>query len=298
MSLFLVHKPVGITSFQVVQDFRPKLVALSRTPKRVALSHGGTLDPFAEGLLVLLAGPATRLMDLLHAVPKRYVATVRWGVETHSGDLLGTVTHEAPTEGLTPPRLEAALVPFLGWTLQTPPTTSAKKIDGEPAYKKVHRGEAVTLPPSRVYLHQARFTAHDLPRTSELTLTCRGGYYVRALVRDLGRALGSAAHVNALRRTDIGPYADPAPGRAPVELRGEAIFPWYPSRRLTDAELGALRQGDGVAQGELEPGRWPLPAGFPEPPPRVRAFHQGRFLRLLEPQHGEFHSAIDLEPGL
>src|SRR4051794_29435898 len=82
--IFLVHKPVGVTSFSCVRSFQEEMGDAMRS------CHGGTLDPFAEGLLLLLAGPATRLMDLLHAVPKTYVTEIAWGLETHSGDLLGT----------------------------------------------------------------------------------------------------------------------------------------------------------------------------------------------------------------
>ena len=188
--IHLLHKPVGVTSFSLVQ---PELGP-------VPVCHGGTLDPFAEGLLLLLAGPLTRTMELLHALPKTYVAEVVWGAETDNGDAGGKVVFTGDASALTPARLDEALAPLLGWTEQVPPPTSAKKIDGEPAYRKVHRGETVTLPPSRVYLHSARWLSHALPRSSRLLLTCRGGYYVRSLARDVGRALGCGAHLSALKK--------------------------------------------------------------------------------------------------
>src|SRR5205085_314882 len=104
---------------------------------------------------------------------------------------------QGDASAMMPQDLDAALAGFLGWRDQVPPATSAKKIGGEPAYKKAHRGEEVVLPPSRVYLHEARWLSHDLPGKSRLLLTCRGGYYVRALARDLGRRLGCGGHLSA-----------------------------------------------------------------------------------------------------
>ena len=238
--IYLAHKPVGETSFSVVRAFMEELQA-ARPGKRVPVCHGGTLDPFAEGLLLLLVGQATRLMDLHHAIPKRYVAEVRWGTETDNGDLLGRVVHQGDASHLTPEALDAALAPFRGWHEQVPPATSAKKVDGEPAYKKAHRGEEVVLPPSRVYLHEARWLSHELPRSSRLELMCRGGFYVRSLARDLGRALGCGAHLSRLHRTAIGPWEDPGPGKR-GELHGRELLPWCAIRELSDAELGDLRR--------------------------------------------------------
>ena len=181
--------------------------------KKLSICHGGTLDPFAEGLLLLLVGPATRLMDFLHPIPKTYEAEVVWGAETDNGDLHGRILREGSPAALTPAALDAALAGFLGFREQVPPAHSNKRVDGERAYVKAHRGEAVELPPSTVYLHAAEWLSHALPRRSRLRLTCKGGYYVRALARDLGRTLGCGAHLGKLRRTAIGPWLDPGPGR-------------------------------------------------------------------------------------
>ncbi len=205
--LYLVHKPVGPTSFSIVRAFQQELEASGG--RRLAICHGGTLDPFAEGLLLVLVGQATRLFDHLHAIPKVYEAELAWGRETDNGDPTGRVIAEGDPSTLTPEAIEQQASTFLGWHDQVPPTTSAKKIDGEPAYRKVHRGEAVTLPPSRVYLHALRWMNHALPTHSRVELTCRGGYYVRAFARDLGRRLECPAHLSALHRTAIGPWSDP-----------------------------------------------------------------------------------------
>jgi tRNA pseudouridine55 synthase len=219
-------------------------------------------------------------MNLIHAVPKTYLAEVTWGLETDNGDLGGKPTFQGDAGGLDPPKLDAALAPFLGWRDQVPPTTSAKKVGGEPAYRKVHRGEAVVLPPSRVYLHAARWTRHQLPRRSLLTLTCRGGYYVRALARDLGRALGCGAHLSALSRTAIGPWEDPPP-ETRVWIHGEEILPWCPVRRLDAREARSLLDGQAIAEGAVEGARWAVPEGFPDPQGPVLGVQGEKLVALL-----------------
>jgi tRNA pseudouridine55 synthase len=295
--IYLAHKPVGATSFSLVQALMREVETAGLSRKQVPVCHGGTLDPFAEGLLPLLAGPATHLMDWLHAVPKTYEAEVVWGVETDNGDLLGRVVHEGNSSSLTAETLDAALVPFLGWTEQVPPATSAKKVGGEPAYKKAHRGEAVELPPSRVYLHEARWLSHALPRSSRLRITCRGGYYVRALARDLGRSLGCGAHLARLHRTTIGPWEDPGPeGR--VWLHGAELLPWCASRSIAGDEVNDLKHGRTIARGELKPPEWRPPEGFPDPEAPVRAFQKGRLVALLREQEGALRVVTPLWPGL
>ena len=168
--IYLVHKPVGQTSFSLVRSLMEEVRAAGIRRDRLPICHGGALDPFAEGLLLLLAGEATRLMDLLHAVPKTYVAGIAWGAETDNGDPLGRVVARAEAGGLTPERLEQALAAFIGWQDQVPPRTSNKRVAGERAYRKAHRGESFELPPSRVYLHEARWLNHRLPASSTLEL--------------------------------------------------------------------------------------------------------------------------------
>ena len=293
--IHLLHKPVGVTSFSLVQ---PALAAMAaRNGKRLPLCHGGTLDPFADGLLLLLVGPATKVMDLLHAAPKVYVADVAWGAETNNGDPTGTVVArgERPPPGAD--ELRAALQPFLGWTDQVPPATSAKKVGGEPAYKKVHRGEEVSLPPSRVYLHAARVLGEPAPSTTRIELTCRGGYYVRAFARDLGRALGCKAHLAALHRAAIGPWQDPGPGGA-AHVSGAEVLPWAPRRHLTDQEVGQLRTGTAIPAGPVLPGTWRLPAAFPDPAPPVLGLHLGRVAMLLQHRDGALSLQAELRGGI
>jgi tRNA pseudouridine55 synthase len=282
-ALWLVEKPVGLTSFELVKQFRGPLEG----PWHLKVSHGGALDPFASGLMLLLVGAATRLFEHLHAAPKRYRATVAWGQETDTGDAGGR-----PVGSLgaipTPEAMEAALGAFQGWTAQVPPATSNKRVDGERAYLRAHRGEVVTLPPSPVFLHAARFTAHQAS-SSTLELTVRGGFYVRSLARDLGRALGTGAHLSGLERLAIGPFRSPRPGPA-EQVLGPGVLPWLPALALSDAEWGAVRQGATPPTRPPEPPAWPLPPDFPSPGSR-RLVHLGRLVAVA---HGE---AVTLLPG-
>jgi tRNA pseudouridine55 synthase len=282
--IHLVHKKPGETSFSLVRAFAES------TGLRAC--HGGALDPFAEGLLLILAGPATRLFELLHPVPKTYQAGIAWGVETDNGDPLGQPVATGDASRLTQAELDSALIGHLGWREQVPPATSNKRVEGERAYLRAHRGEEVVLPPSRVYLHEARFLSHDLPRSSTLRLVTRGGYYVRALVRDLGRELGCRAHLTALRRLSIGPWADPA-GEARI-VSGPAVLPWAPRRELSDAEERRIRGGVAIPRGDLGEPEWRCPPGFPDPGPSVRAVFRGRLEALLSESPEGLVRSIDL----
>jgi tRNA pseudouridine55 synthase len=293
--IHLVHKTVGQSSFDVIRGFKRR--AFEAGQKKLALGHGGTLDPFADGLLLVLAGQATRLMELMHPLPKTYLAEVAWGVETDTCDLQGKPVLEAGAAHLTPEALAAALAPFLGWTEQIPPATSAKKIDGEAAYKKAHRGEEVVMKPCRVFLLSARWLAHDLPRHSTLELTCRGGFYVRSLARDLGRALGCGAHLTALRRTAIGPWADPGEGQERL-LTGPDLLPWCSTRLLTDEEADHLSHGRAIPAGAFQPAAWALPDGFPDPAAPLRAMHGDRMVALLKPAEEGLRTFANLRGGL
>jgi tRNA pseudouridine55 synthase len=295
--IYLVHKPAGPTSFALVQAFMEEVRLAGLRRDKLPVSHGGALDPFAEGLLLLLAGQATRLMDLLHGVPKTYLAEIAWGAETDNGDLLGQMTKTSKSPmAAGPEQLDAELQVHLGWRDQVPPATSNKRIDGERAYLKAHRGEAVVLPPSRVYLHSARWVAHDLPRSSTLELVSGGGYYVRALARDLGRATGAFGHLTKLRRTAIGPWRDPEKGR--VLVRGADLFPWCASVEITARELALLRAGHGLQPRPVQPPPWALPAGFPDPGAPLRALIGTALVALLRERDGRLWGAPVLKAPL
>jgi tRNA pseudouridine55 synthase len=198
--LLLVDKPAGVTSHDVVAVARRAL-----STRRIG--HAGTLDPFATGLLVLLVGRETRLLPYVDGDPKVYDATIRFGAETATDDLTGAVVREAAVPvwadgGLD--ALVAATAALTGELDQRPPAYSAKHVGGERAYELARRGEAPELPTSRVRVDAWEVRAAR-PGELDVTITCGGGTYIRALARDLGRALGSAAHLGALRRVRSGP---------------------------------------------------------------------------------------------
>jgi tRNA pseudouridine55 synthase len=283
--IHLLHKPIGPSSF----------AALSAVaPKNLRSCHGGTLDPFASGLLLVLVQPATQLFDLLHDVPKVYDVAIAWGIETENGDPTGTITRRAGTHHLTPEAIVSAMSSMIGWQDQTPPATSAKRIDGVRAYELAHRGTPITPPPTRVYLHSAQWLEHTLPATSRVRMTVRGGFYIRSCIADLGRRLDSAAHVAALHRISIGPYVDPhasTPSNAPA-------LPWLPTRILTEDEVHTLKEGQGITIGNLIPPPSPLPEDFPMQLPLVRGIQNDRFSFVLEPRDGLLFSNRLLRGGI
>jgi len=194
--LLLVDKPAGVTSHDVV-------LAARRAFGESRIGHAGTLDPFATGLLVLLLGRATRLLPHLDGVPKEYEAAIALGAETNTDDIEGEVIREAP-----PPSdgaIAEAIRTLTGNLAQIPPAFSAKKVDGQRAYKAARAGEELTLAPANVTVFEWRDVTRD-GNTLRATIACGGGTYIRALARDLGRLTGSAAHLAALRRTRSGPF--------------------------------------------------------------------------------------------
>ncbi len=202
-----VDKPLGWTSHDVVAVLRG-VFGIRR------IGHGGTLDPAASGVLPILVGPATTFVERLHAAPKAYAAIVRFGCETTTDDREGAPTREAPV----PRRIdEAALEPFRGRIEQVPPDFAAVKVAGRPAYRSARAGRPAVLEPRAVTIDRlaaADWASPDL----RLLIVCSSGTYVRAIARDLGRSLGSAAHLAALRRLAVGAL-DAAEARGIEALR-------------------------------------------------------------------------------
>jgi tRNA pseudouridine55 synthase len=185
-----------MTSHDVVSAVR-RAVGESR------IGHAGTLDPFATGLLVLLLGRGTRLIPYLDAEPKVYDATIRFGADTETDDATGAVVREAPLPA--DHAVDAALAAMVGDLEQRPPAYSAKQVNGVRAYAAARRGRPLDLAPVTVRVHGWAVRARR-PGELDVTVTCGGGTYVRALARDLGAAAGSAAHLSALRRTRAGRF--------------------------------------------------------------------------------------------
>ncbi len=200
--VLVVAKPVGPTSHDVVGLVR----RLSAT-KRVG--HGGTLDPFASGVLPVFLGKATRLVEYHLGDRKRYRATVCFGASSTTDDLEGALT---PATGPAPTRaaVEAALDRFRGEIDQVPPAYSAIKVAGRRAYAMARSGETVDLAPRHVTIHRIDVVEWDETQPSEpvaiVDVECSAGTYIRSLARDLGSAVGNAAYLGALVRTASGPF--------------------------------------------------------------------------------------------
>ena len=239
----LVDKPAGITSHDVVNAARHALGT-----RRIG--HGGTLDPFATGLLVLLVGHATRLLPYLDGEPKVYDATIGFGAETDTDDMTGSVVRTASLP--EPASVRAAIASLTGELDQVPPAYSAKQVDGRRAYDVARRGGALSLEPVRVMVHD--WVIRDLtPARLEATITCGGGTYIRALARDLGRLCDSAAHLVALRRTQSGSFRVSDAMSMDAMRSGEAAplpplsaLPHLPTVSLSPADVGHVRQGRAV----------------------------------------------------
>ncbi|HZU07116.1 MAG TPA: tRNA pseudouridine(55) synthase TruB [Chloroflexota bacterium] len=191
-------KPLGWTSHDVVQLVRRRL-------RMQRVGHAGTLDPAASGVLPVCLGRATRLAERVAAGSKLYVADAVLGVATDTHDAEGRVTATAPPAPLTLDAVVRALAAFVGTFEQRPPAFSALKVGGEPSYARARRGQEVQLAPRRVTVYGLALLAWQPPRVS-FALRCSKGTYVRALVRDLGEALGCGAYLDGLVRWQVGPF--------------------------------------------------------------------------------------------
>jgi len=225
--ILVVDKPVGPTSHDVVALVR----RLAGTRK---IGHGGTLDPFASGVLPLYLGLGTRVVEFHLGARKAYRATVVFGGSSTTDDLEGEIT---PAEGAPPTRdaVEAALAGFVGSREQRPPAFSARKVGGRRAYALARRGETPELKARTVTFHELALSGWDDADlehpTAVVDVACSAGTYVRALARDLGEVVGSAAYLGALRRTASGPFVL-ADAHALDEVRAAAA-----AERLADLLL-------------------------------------------------------------
>ncbi|MCC6193340.1 MAG: tRNA pseudouridine(55) synthase TruB [Burkholderiales bacterium] len=195
--VLLLDKPSGLTSNAALQ----KAKRLYRAQKA---GHTGTLDPLASGLLPLCFGEATKFAQRLLDASKGYLATIRFGMTTTTGDAEGEV-RERRTVALSRAEVEAALGRFVGKLEQVPPMHSALKVDGRPLYRYARAGEEVAREPRTVVVHALDLVDWALPDAT-VAVTCGKGTYVRVLAEDIGRTLGCGAHLAALRRTATGGF--------------------------------------------------------------------------------------------
>ena len=215
------------------------------------MGHAGTLDPLATGVLVVCVGSATRLIEYVQRMPKRYVGTFLLGRSSATEDITGPVTLLSDPPVPMAEQIEVAAKKFVGSLLQRPPAFSALKVAGQRAYDLARRGEAVDLKLRPIEVHSLKVARYEYPELV-LEIECGGGTYVRSLGRDLAESLGTAAVMSALVRTAIGPWTL----GAAVDPRGLTPADWQsrldplrmalaelPVRELTPAEISAVRRG-------------------------------------------------------
>lgn len=201
----LIDKPLGWTSFDVVKRVRGTLTHRYGV-KRFKVGHAGTLDPLATGVMLVCTGKSTKLIDTLQAGVKEYVATIALGATTPSFDLETEIDATYPTEHITRELAEETLNRFVGRIEQVPPAFSAVKVDGKRAYKMARQGKEPDLKPKILQIDEIELIEFS-PTQIKIRVVCSKGTYIRALARDIGRALGSGGHLTALRRTRVGSAA-------------------------------------------------------------------------------------------
>ena len=282
--ILLLDKPQGLTSQAAVQRVRHAF-------GRVKGGHTGSLDPLATGMLPVCLGEATKVAGYLLEGDKEYLFTARFGGRTSTGDLEGPIVEEAAIPGDLEQRLRAILPEFTGPLQQIPPMYSALKRDGQPLYKLARQGIEVVREPRTVQIRELEIR-HAGPTEVSFHVRCSKGTYIRTLAEDLARAVGSCAHLSALRRTSVVPF-DPADMQtleavlaAPQQARlvsADAALPHLPRIALGTDATRRLQQGQAVI---------PQDAGEPG---LARAYGPaGLFLGLVEIEAGPLVKPVRL----
>lgn len=251
--LVVIDKPGGMTSHDVVSCLR-------RATGESSIGHLGTLDPMATGVLPLLLGKYTRLAQFFGPLNKTYTGSIRFGFATDTYDAEGIPVSPTVLDAPLPSndQIQNAAVAFRGEIVQTPPSFSAKKIDGKPAYKAARRGETLVLKP--VMLTVDRFVVGEIREgCAEFELTISSGGYVRSVAHDLGQALGCGAHLARLRRVAAGPFTlNDALSLDDIKARAtdgsleqclphpRTLLPGLPSTTADLRAAGRLRNGNAV----------------------------------------------------
>ena len=203
--IFAIDKPYRISSFGALAHVR---YVLSRTlGYKVKIGHAGTLDPLATGVLILCTGKATKRIEEFQGQTKEYTATLQLGATTASYDMEHEVNASFPTEHISRELINDTMPQFIGDIEQVPPTYSAVKVNGDRAYELRRAGEEVKLKPKHIHIDEIEVVDFDVEKMQlSLRVVCGKGTYIRALARDLGRALNSGAYLTALRRTRVGDF--------------------------------------------------------------------------------------------
>ena len=270
--VLLLDKPVGLSS-------NDALIKAKRVMNAKKAGHTGTLDPFATGLLPLCFGEATKFSQDLLEADKTYDATVHLGIMTTTGDTEGD-TIETREVDVTLEQIEAALARFRGPILQVPPMYSALKRDGKALYEYAREGITLEREARPVTIHGLEMLGYEAPML-RIRVTCSKGTYVRVLGEDIGAALGCGAHLNALRRIQVGAltastmitleelqaHPDPRSLLAPVD----ALLSSFPSVELTDELAKRFLNGQRLALGKES-------VMVPQELGRVRVYHAQKLL--------------------
>jgi tRNA pseudouridine55 synthase len=202
--ILLVNKPYKWTSFDVVNLVR-NYIRKQLNIKKIKIGHAGTLDPLANGLLILCTGMMTKRIEEFKEYDKEYTGTMVLGATTASFDLEKEIDFHYPWEHITREEILAAVVKLTGSYDQLPPVFSAKKIKGKRAYDYARKDQEVIMIPKRITISAFEVQELNLPEV-HFRVSCSKGTYIRALARDLGQTLNTGAHLSALCRTRVGPY--------------------------------------------------------------------------------------------
>jgi len=270
--VLLIDKPVGLSS-------NDALIKAKRVVNAKKAGHTGTLDPFATGLLPLCFGEATKFSQDLLEADKTYDAVVHLGITTTTGDTEGEAVETRPVN-VTVEQIDAALAKFRGPILQIPPMYSALKRDGKALYEYAREGITLEREARPVTIHKLEMLAYDAPMLT-IRVTCSKGTYVRVLGEDIGAELGCGAHLNALRRIQVGSltvdgmvtleqlqaHDNPLSLLAPVD----ALLSSFPRVELTPELAARFLNGQRLALNRE-------PVTLPETPGRVRVYHDDKLL--------------------
>lgn len=191
------YKPIGKSSFWVVKKVRD-LVSTK-------VGHAGTLDPFAEGVLLICTGKATKQVARLMDLPKEYLGEIELGIETDTDDRTGKIISEAEVPTLSQRELDQVCSRFIGDIYQIPPMFSAKKVKGRRLYKIARQGKVIEREPKLVHIDCIRLLSFD-GQIAKIEVTCSRGTYIRTLAKDIGQKIGCGGHLKSLVRTKIGEF--------------------------------------------------------------------------------------------
>lgn len=203
--VFLFDKPLGWTSFQLVNKVR-WLLRKKFNLKKIKVGHAGTLDPLATGLLIICVGKETKNIHLYQAAEKEYIGTFTLGATTPSFDLETEIDQSFDISTISDTSIFAVAKNFIGEIQQRPPVYSAIKKDGKRLYEHARKGEEIEIEARKVIIHDFEITRIQLPEV-DFKVRCSKGTYIRSLANDFGKALDNGAHLSALRRTKIGDFS-------------------------------------------------------------------------------------------